>query len=78
MVAQQLFGRDQFLSPVIHLDENVQMSAQQKKDRKSGTESFYAVNFAQVLSNANLIDAENSKWNQVSLTSELNWLKSQT
>ena len=40
MVAQQLFGRDQSLSPVIHLDENVQMSAQQKKDRKSGTESF--------------------------------------
>ena len=78
MVAQQLFGRDQFLSPVIHLDENVQMSAQQKKDRKSGTESFYAVNFAQVLSNANLIDAENSKWNQVSLTSELSWLKGQT
>ena len=78
MVAEQLFGRDQFLSPVIHLDENVQMSAQQKKDRKSGTECLNAMNFAQVLSNANLIDAENSKWNQVSLTSELNWLKSQT
>ena len=27
MVVQQLFGRDQFLSPVIHLDENVQMLA---------------------------------------------------
>ena len=40
MVVQQLFGRDQFLSPMIHLDENVQMLALQKKDRKSGTESF--------------------------------------
>ena len=40
MFVQQLFGREQFLSPVIHLDENEQMLAQQKKDWKSGTESF--------------------------------------
>ena len=78
MVVQQLFGRDQFLSLVIHLDENVQILAHQKKDWKYGTGNFWAENFAQVLSDANLIDAENSNWNQVSLMSELSWMKGQT
>ena len=78
MVVQQLFGRDQFLSLVIHLNENVQIPAHQKKDWKYGTGSFWAENLAQVLSDANLIDAENSNWNQVSLMSELSWMKGQT
>ena len=78
MVVQLLFGREQFLSLVIHLDENVQILAHQKKDWKYGTGSFWAENFAQVLSDANLIDAENSNWNQVSLMSELSWMKGQT